>query len=529
MQFLWRTFNTKKFHREAVHVKARTETPDAIPKEDWQCLGNFLISTCTVIVFGRSHHLRASDVVFLENLDVELQRIRYSLVDLLTTGKCLENGAVKSFRILTGQICQIQDMRSVQGHSFETQLQNNELLSCDWTDFCRQRWIYVCLQACIRKKSHRKWSRSPRGAKRVLLYGCGSHETSNTNTSIRSERADATSNKLRWRPRAQQMLVVSANYHQCNHVVQWQQIDWWKKWPEETWKIQKPKFSWKSNKKFRNPTKSRVVLDYVRAVSQRDPNRPKLNFHFIKQLFQSRKKRGLMQELTKDQEEYLPLSVSNPTQSSQNKATSTPPSVYWEHLTARTHAHIFLKANFTRDRTSCSSFVTCCQTYQKHSTCRSCCCWTFLRQRFLIFLFTCDFSDVTWCLTCAINCKQTTTLRFFDGEGTNSLAIWTTPLRTRSVWNLRTRSSVLIVTSTMTSTARFSFKPTQIPLKKNGHGGTWNSISTYSRPFLPSFERKDIRQTERTRFGVLRGDVLWFLGRKENWRVHWIQTDKTNV
>ena len=310
MQFQWRTFNTKKFHREAVHVKARTETPDAIPKEDWQCLGNFLISTCTVIVFGRSHHLRASDVVFLENLDVELQRIRYSLVDLLTTGKCLENGAVKSFRILTGQICQIQDMRSVQGHSFETQLQNNELLSCDWTDFCRQRWIYVCLQACIRKKSHRKWSRSPRGAKRVLLYGCGSHETSNTNTSIRSERADATSNKLRWRPRAQQMLVVSANYHQCNHVVQWQQIDWWKKWPEETWKIQKPKFSWKSNKKFRNPTKSRVVLDYVRAVSQRDPNRPKLNFHFIKQLFQSRKKRGLMQELTKDLEEYLPLSVS---------------------------------------------------------------------------------------------------------------------------------------------------------------------------------------------------------------------------
>ena len=42
----------------------------------------------------------------------------------------------------------------------------------------------------------------------------------------------------------------------------------------------------------------------------------------------------------------------------------------------------------------------------------------FLRLRFLYLLYICDFTDDTYCLTYAINWKQTTTLRYFAGEGT---------------------------------------------------------------------------------------------------------------
>ena len=48
----------------------------------------------------------------------------------------------------------------------------------------------------------------------------------------------------------------------------------------------------------------------------------------------------------------------------------------------------------------------------------SCLCSSFLRLRFLYLLYICDFTDDTYCLTCAINWKQTTTLRYFAGEGT---------------------------------------------------------------------------------------------------------------
>ena len=37
---------------------------------------------------------------------------------------------------------------------------------------------------------------------------------------------------------------------------------------------------------------------------------------------------------------------------------------------------------------------------------------------FLLLFFTCDFTDDTCCLTCAINCGQTAALCYFAGEGT---------------------------------------------------------------------------------------------------------------
>ena len=41
--------------------------------------------------------------------------------------------------------------------------------------------------------------------------------------------------------------------------------------------------------------------------------------------------------------------------------------LYREHLTVRTHAHIFLTAHFTRDHTCGSSIVNCCESSQEHS------------------------------------------------------------------------------------------------------------------------------------------------------------------
>ena len=99
------------------------------------------------------------------------------------------------------------------------------------------------------------------------------------------------------------------------------------------------------------------------------------------------------------------------------------PNVHREHLTVRTHAHIFLTAHFTRD-------TRLLRVFSKSFYRRSCRCWTFLRPHFLPFSLHLrphrqhPLSHLRY----QLEPNHNPTLLCWWG---NSLAIWPTPLRTQ--------------------------------------------------------------------------------------------------
>ena len=123
--------------------------------------------------------------------------------------------------------CRIQYMRSVHGHKRGQQQSNVFSFWLDW--LFMSRWIYVWLQVYIRR-SQRRWNRISRGTTDVLLFGSGSHESIDADTTIRTEPAEnisiqitmvtnAQPNLLVWfATRAKQRMVLWQKHHQRDHI-----------------------------------------------------------------------------------------------------------------------------------------------------------------------------------------------------------------------------------------------------------------------------------------------------------------------